>query len=238
MGNNCFIWKAIESLVYKKTKTVHFISNYAKSMAYGIKYHKDTTIIHNTCPRELTNLSTKNPPQSTGPYILVVRSIEERAAIDLLIKTMVKLRENHNFSHRIIIAGKGPLLHKYREEIAISCPDEIELKGYVSDQDLTQLYLNADFTLTPALYGEGFGLPVIESYFYGKEAIASNVCALPEIIRSHDLLFNNTVNDLSQKILAVINKKTNPAECKKYYYSRFGMPQYIQKFKLVYGNLK
>ena len=51
----------------------------------------------------------------------------------------------------------------------------------IGDDTLATLYQHAAFCLFPSLY-EGYGLPVIEGFSYGKAIIASTGGALPEVI--------------------------------------------------------
>jgi glycosyltransferase involved in cell wall biosynthesis len=58
--------------------------------------------------------------------------------------------------------------------------DLIVLSG-VPDTVLTELYRNAAFCLFPSLY-EGYGLPAVEAFAFGKAVIASTGGALPEVV--------------------------------------------------------
>jgi len=58
--------------------------------------------------------------------------------------------------------------------------DKIIVKAGVGDRELDWLYKNCLFTLYPSLY-EGWGLPVEESFIYGKMCVTTNVSSLPEV---------------------------------------------------------
>ena len=57
---------------------------------------------------------------------------------------------------------------------------DIIVTGFVSDAVLATCYRNAFATVFPSLY-EGLGLPVLESYYFGVPALASNVSSLTEV---------------------------------------------------------
>jgi len=168
-----------------------------------------------------------------------VRSIEDRAGLELIVDVASSFMKSQNEQLDFVIAGKGPLLELYRKRVKDLGLLNIHFLGYVSDLQLIDLYRNARLTITPALYGEGFGLPVIESYYFGKEAIASDVCALPEILINKVFLFNNTPADLRKKIQDILSKQisTNPDECHRYYEQKFGAHQYRRRFLEVYKEL-
>ena len=200
--NLVFMFRLIESILYFRCSLVHFISVYTKKQTLFGK-RSNFIIIPNTSHLEplvpkLEFYNEKSPKRS----ILVVRSIEERARFDILLQVAEELRGK---DYVITVAGKGPLLAFYQNEILKRNLDNIELLGYVNDGNLRQLYLNCDIVLMIAEYGEGFGLPIIEGYLFNKPVIASNRCAIPEVIISINYLFENTVNDILQKIDFVMN---------------------------------
>ena len=98
------LFKYIEKKVYKKSGLVHFISKFTKEKSL---YRGDNfKIIYNTTPFEKIDLkySSKVNWETDKIKIFTVRSIEERANIDLLIE-LAKRKRNYD----IKVAGKGPL---------------------------------------------------------------------------------------------------------------------------------
>jgi len=197
---NVFFW-LLEKLLYLRCSFVHFISEYAKKMSLH-KSDKNYEIIANTSHFEVVNIdgfSDNNLRRFDIDVtkVFTVRSIEERALINLIIEVAGKLK---NSKIEFFIAGKGPLLDFYRERIEKLELKNITLLGYVSDKDLLYYYNDCDIVLIPAAYGEGFGLPIIEGYFFDKPVIASNVCAIPEVIISEYFLFENTCDSVLSKL--------------------------------------
>ena len=222
------LFKYIEKKVYKKSGLVHFISKFTKEKSL---YRGDNfKIIYNTTPFEKIDLkySSKVNWKTDKIKIFTVRSIEERANIDLLIE-LAKRKRNYD----IKIAGKGPLLEKYREKIKKYQLENVELLGYVSDEEVRNFYETADLVTVLAKYGEGFGLPIIEGYLYNKPVFASDICAIPEIIIDKKFLVKNDIEDLERKIekyyeeLPVYNFK-------KYYEENFSYDKILEKYREMY----
>lgn len=247
MGSGSPLWPWIEAHVYRRSRLVHFISDYARSMAHPVGVQGRHVTIHNTCSRELMDTEAAPAgPVSAGsaaevlprPYALIVRSIEERAGLDIVIEASALLVQEQ-CELDIVIAGKGPLLDHYRALAERAGTGRVKLLGYVSDERLASLYRGACMTITPALYGEGFGLPVVESYFYGRVALASRVCALPEVVLAPEFLFENTPRALADAILAVRSGRlaADPLTCRDYYDKRFGFLRYTQELKGIYRSL-
>lgn len=234
------VFYLLEIFLYKRVKYVHFISNYAREMSlYSGK--KNHVIIPNTSHLENYKkdyISKGNKPivkfNDSSIKVFVVRSIEERARIDLLIKVaeeMTLINENYEF----LIAGKGPLYDFYKQNIEMLGLKNIKMLGYVSDEDLIEYYSDCDIVLMPAEYGEGFGLPIIEGYLFDKPVISSNVCAIPEVIISSDFLFENTVKSLISKLDFV--RKQNKVQYKNYYNKQFSNKVVLSKMNELYKRL-
>ena len=109
------------------------------------------------------------------------------------------------------------------------------MTGYVSDVEICKLYENAKFTINCALYGEGFGLPIIESYLFNKLCLASNICAIPEVIISTDHLFQNNLDDLI-KVLSLIPHKSDSKDYFNYYKNNFSNLAVVTKYKNLYSS--
>jgi len=78
--------------------------------------------------------------------------------------------------------------------------------GYVSDQDLVQLYNTAAALVLPSLW-EGFGLPAVEAMACGLPVLASRRGSLPEVIADTGLLFEpDDPADISRNILNMLNE--------------------------------
>ena len=209
-------------------------SEYSKKMSL---YHKsnDYLILSNTSHFEYSkNLETKlNTKFNENAFkVFTVRSIEDRALINLLINIASILKdENIQF----LVAGKGPMLRYYETEIKSLNLHNICLLGYISDIDLINHYKKCDVVLMPASYGEGFGLPIIEGYLFNKPVIASNVCAIPEVIFSDVFLFENNINDIISKLFFV--KKSKKYDYYEYYSQKFSNDIVISKMINLYQRL-
>lgn len=227
----------MEKILYLRCSYVHFISDYAKKMSlYG--NDKNYIIVPNTSHFEtfkinsvLLNDSLKKFSQDVTK-VFIVRSIEERALINLIIDVAEKLKEK---KIEFLIAGKGPLLDFYRLKVKNLGLENITLLGYISDNDLIYYYNDCDVVLVPAAYGEGFGLPIIEGYLFNKPVISSNICAIPDVIISDDFLFENTAESIILKLDFAIN--TTHIEYEKYYNKFFSNKVVMSKMNELYKKL-
>lgn len=199
-------YEIVERLVYRRAARIHAISRYAWSeVIAGPSAALKLSIIHNSIPTTAAgskaDIAASIPRGS--PEYLIVRSIEERANLGLVLQFARHLLA-HEPEARILVAGKGPLLAQYRETVQAEGLTNLQFLGYVSDATLDTLYRRATCVLMPALYGEGFGLPLIEAYSRGVPAVGSNVCAVPEVIADPALLFGDDLPSLLASVEAAL----------------------------------
>lgn len=234
-----FIFKFIEKLVYIKSDKVHFISKYSiKKSLYDERKNKHV-LIYNTTPLELlmNRYENENYIEDSHIYknnkinIFTVRSIEDRARIDILIELAKRNRESMN----IYIAGKGPLLSHYKKIINDYNLNNIKLLGFLTDEELIYHYKACDICILLAEFGEGFGLPIIEAYLCNKKVIGSNRCAIPEIIIDESYLFDNNLESIEKKIFEVYY--INEVNYKNYYMERFSMSAIGKEYKKLYKTI-
>lgn len=225
-----------EKVLYFRCINVHFISDYAKKMSL-YKKTKNFHIVSNTSHFEKYKFDNRIKSglrefKNDVTKIFSVRSIEERALINLIIEVASKLKDD---KVEFLIAGKGPLLDFFRNRINELKLENVSLLGYVPDNDLIHYYRNCDLVLVPAAYGEGFGLPIIEGYLFDKPVISSNVCAIPDVIISADFLFENNVESIMDKI--TFSKYENKYDYRKYYNNGFSNKVIISKMSNLYKEI-
>ena len=79
----------------------------------------------------------------------------------------------------------APSIGSHGERLRVLASDygfaeRLELRGYVTRQQLADIIRGARALLYPSLY-EGFGLPVLEAMACGTPVITSNCSSLPEV---------------------------------------------------------
>lgn len=233
------VFYVLEKFLYTRVHFVHFISEFAKKMSLFPNKEK-FAIIPNTSHLEEYSLEEKSQNTTTShthftsekTKVFVVRSMEERSRIDLVIEVAARLKVRE---FEIFIAGKGPLFDFYKNEIKQLNLKNITLLGYVSDVDLVRYYQACDLVLMTSEYAEGFGLPIIEGYLFNKPVIASHRCAIPEVIISNDFLFENTAERIIEKLAFAQQKLQGPYQ--EFYKDHFSNAIVLSKLNTLYKNL-
>lgn len=236
------IFYLIEKFAYLRSKRIHFISNYTKGQSvYTYKRTDKSFIVYNTTPLEQyilsRQISTSISYNSTDFFtLLAVRGIQERTRIDLLIDfaDFCKNKFINGKEIKILVAGKGPLLKHYRKLIKEKELTNVNLLGYIPDEELADFYNNVDCVIITCDHAEGFGLPIIEGYCSNKPVIGSNACAVPEIIFNPSFLFENNPKSIYETLSRI---KYGDYNFIKYYHDNFSNRIYTNKFNTIYRNI-
>lgn len=112
------------------------------------------------------------------PYFLSVGVLKEKKAIHKLIPLLA-----HFPDHELVIAGNDRTAYgdRVRRDAATSpWGERVRILGPIDDATRNTLYAQCDALLFPS-QAEGFGLPIIEAFAFGKPVFASRATSLPEI---------------------------------------------------------
>lgn len=123
-------------------------------------------------------------PGEREPIVLHVGAVQKRKNVARLIEAFASLPP----PWRLVLAGSGGY---GSEEMLSKAGDRVEVTGYVTDQELADLYKRASIFAFPSL-DEGFGMPVLEAMSFGVPVLASNSSALPEVCGDAAILVDPT----------------------------------------------
>lgn len=116
----------------------------------------------------------EEPP---GEYFLYFGRLSPEKGVMTLLEAFRSIP-----SHRLVLAGSGPLDQECRAFILKHRLNHIQCVGNQSGNALVRLIQGARATLLPAVWGEIFGLSILESFACGRPVIGSNVGAISELI--------------------------------------------------------
>lgn len=112
-------------------------------------------------------------PSDKPKHIVFIGRLEKRKGVKYLLQAFALLSQNHPTT-KLTIAGNGPDRAKL-ELLA----DSLQLKnvrfaGYISDKQKKKLHAEADVLCSPALYGESFGIVLLEALASGIPIVAGD----------------------------------------------------------------
>jgi glycosyltransferase involved in cell wall biosynthesis len=118
--------------------------------------------------------------------MLSVSRVEANKRIDWLIRGLAALEKvvpslSAEIDWQLDIAGKGSVLEEMKRlagELGVG--QRIKFHGFVSDEELQQLYEEADLFLMPAM--QGYGIPAIESLSRGIPVLLHRQSGVSDIL--------------------------------------------------------
>lgn len=127
------------------------------------------------------------------PFVLYTGGADERKNLPRLIQAFAKLSAPLRNNRQLLFAGKiseGDRLNLTHEARKAGLrEDELRFTGYVTEEELVQLYNLCELFVFPSWH-EGFGLPALEAMACGAPVIAANTSSLPEVIGLDTALFD------------------------------------------------
>jgi len=161
--------RAIESLKIKPEK-IYVIYNFVRESLYD----KECFVENN----------------ETEDYFLYYGQIAPRKNITGLLRAYVEYYKKSSSPMNLVLVGKKyeyEELDKFVSETNVRelIDNKISFVGYVNDEQLKNYIIKAKFIVNASLY-EGFGMPIIEAFEFGKAILASNNTAMVEFINNYE----------------------------------------------------
>ena len=115
-------------------------------------------------------------------YFLYVGSLHARKNIEGLLQSFEKYKSKFSNKQKLIIVGKKMFSNDIIEHLynRMTFKDDVIFKGYVSNDELSNLYRNS-LALVNLSYFEGFGIPLVEAFKNDIPVIISNKSSFPEV---------------------------------------------------------
>ncbi len=128
-------------------------------------------------------------------YLLAVSTLHPHKNLDRLIRVFAAFRQTHP-DFRLVIAGlRGFATAELERLIAsLGLEEAVRLTGWISRDDLADLYLHAWAYVNPTTF-EGFGMPVLEALAAGIPSACSSIEPIKSVAGDAALLCDPTSNE-------------------------------------------
>ncbi len=125
-----------------------------------------------------------------APYVLYVGVAYPHKNLERLLLAWQLFEKNYDSDVQMVLVGKRNFFYErlLASEAFRGCRRVVYL-GFVSDEELSEVYHGASLYVFPSLY-EGFGLPPLEAMTNGVPVVSSNRSCLPEILGEAALYFD------------------------------------------------
>jgi len=174
--------KVVQPYLKSVMKYLHVltaVSDSGAEYAAGLTDQPITIIPNGIDLTKYRKTSVKKPAEKT---ILFVGRLETRKGVKHLLEAFQLFSQN-NPDVKLIIAGDGP----DREKLELLADDlkltNIEFLGFVSEDLKMQLMRDATIFCSPALYGESFGIVLLEAMATGTVCVAGNNSGYSDVMQ-------------------------------------------------------
>lgn len=142
--------------------------------------------------------------------ILYVGRLEKRKGLMYLLKAFAVLSEK-NPNVKLVIAGDGVDRQKLEElSTELGVDDSVIFLGYVTETKKKQLLRDADLFCSPAIYGESFGIVLLEAMATGLVTVAGNNSGYASVLEglgSISLVNTRQVDEFAHRLNLLLNER-------------------------------
>jgi glycosyltransferase involved in cell wall biosynthesis len=240
--SNLIIQKVLFSQSLKRSSAILPVSSFIKS-----ELNDRYIFLKNSILQVVTNagpdweLLIKECAPERENYLLCVGNIEPRKNLIRLLKAFEIVNDSEL---RLVMVGpKGWKNSVFFDTLeSNSKKDRIEIKGFVSEQELKHHYLHCKALVYPSLY-EGFGIPVLEAFSMNCPVLTSKGTVMEEIAGDAAIYFDplniysisSAINNFLKRQVDCLGEINGVYEKFKSFYSwknsAFQLKTIFEKFK-------
>ncbi len=124
-----------------------------------------------------------------APFFLFVGSLLPRRQVKCVLQALSKLSSEYHF---VVVGERDAQRQRTLQEYAQTwkVADRVQILGYVSDENLDDLYQRTCALISPSTY-EGFGLPVLEAMTRGVPVIVWDIPIMREVVGEAGILIQS-----------------------------------------------
>ena len=228
------VLKYLDALTAVSESAAEYVSGLTDEPIKIIPNGIDLTEYHTTT-RKSTDTATKR--------ILYIGRLERRKGVKHLLKAYELLVRNMS-DVSLVIAGDGP----DREKLELMV-DELELPnveflGYITDSQKKQLLKDCDLFCSPALFGESFGIVLLEAMASGLVTVAGNNSGYAGVMQelgAVSLVNPHDDEEFARRLqLLLSEEKLRQLWCTwaKQYVKQFSYPTVVSQYEELYHTVK
>jgi len=174
--------------------------------------------------------------------ILFVGRLEKRKGAILLLKAFRELKKTHP-DVVLVIAGKGKQDRALRQYVSRYQVSDVDMIGFVSDECKRSLMKRADLYCSPAMYGESFGIVLLEAMAMGTVTVAGDNPGYRSVLKetgSGSLVDASKKKHFAKKLAYYLDNKAARDEWLTWaetYVKQFDYPIIVDRLESIYKEL-
>ncbi|MCK9269350.1 MAG: glycosyltransferase family 1 protein [Bacteroidales bacterium] len=180
-----------------KARRIATVSEYSKQdtvKLYGVDKDKIDVVYNGANERfvpldEATRMATRKKYTGGAPYFLFIGSLHPRKNLARLFPAYDAFKATDTQGVKLLIVGEKKWWTSEIEDAynSMQWRDEVVFSGRLRVDELHHVLASALAT-TYVSYFEGFGIPIVESFYCDVPVVTSNVTSMPEVAGDAALL--------------------------------------------------
>ena len=181
------------------------------------------------------------PKRKTEPKtILYIGRLERRKGVQYLLKAYSILAHQYDSDVKLIIVGDGP----ERDKLELMTEDlhlpNVNFLGYISEDLKLQLLAEADLFCSPAVFGESFGIVLLEAMATGTICVAGNNSGYSDVMQdlgAISLVNPHDTDEFARRLHILLNEtelRTLWQKWAKDYVKQFSYPYVVDRYEELY----
>lgn len=164
----------------------------------------------------------RNYASDNEKIVFFVGRLVNEKGVHVLLDSIPKILSHYN-DVKFVIAGSGPQIDYLKWKTwDMNIPHKVYFAGYLSEENLLNLYKASDIAVVPSLY-EPFGIVALESMVAGVPVVVSDTGGLSGIVE-HCVdgmkCYTGNANSLADSILYLLHNSDKAKEISKRAYDK------------------
>jgi len=197
------------------------------------------TIIPNGIDLAKYQQASKAKKKTDTKTILYIGRLERRKGVQYLLKAYSILAQN-NPDIKLLIAGDG----QEREKLELLAEDlhlpNVSFLGYVSEDLKLELLADADLFCSPAVFGESFGIVLLEAMATGTVCVVGNNSGYIDVLQelgAISIVNPHDTEEFARRLDVLLHQdglRTLWQKWAKDYVQQFSYPHIVDRYEELY----
>lgn len=171
--------------------------------------------------------------------IFFVGRLEKRKGVKYLLKAYAELAKQQP-DVQLIIGGDGPDRAKLEQYVEDAHIPDVTFAGFLSEEDKLMYLQTADLFCSPALFGESFGIVLLEAMACGLVTVAGNNSGYASVMKelgAISIVDPHHTSDFAARLSLLLNDEGLRDLWQKWaktYVKQFDYDQIVKQYDTVY----
>lgn len=186
-------------------------------------------------PNFVVNETSTIPYKDRPNQYIFAGRLDKLKGIDILFEAWKQMGDS---APALTVCGTGPMEDWCREFIAKNKLRNIEMRGFVPNNETKKLIANSKALILPTQWYEGFPMTIVEAYSVGTPVIGSDMGNVGSVIEDSVTGKKFDSKSVESLIEAIKTSDFDSDEIKAYYLSVYGIDGNYSRLMGIYANIR